>query len=128
MFVTLSILSNKLLSSKRNALHNFLNFILQNEGKSWSEFYRFVNRRKGNRENVPLLKDSNGGLITDPVAKANHLNNYYATVFGCERDTPNINPTHSDKTFTAKINVIRKGLKRLGVTNQSDPMAFLVPY
>ena len=60
--------SNKLLSAKRNALDNFLNFILQNEGKSWSEFYRFVNRRKGNRENVPLLKDGNGGLITDPVA------------------------------------------------------------
>ena len=117
-----------MLSAKRNALDSFLNFILQNEGKSWSEFYRFVNRRKGNRENVPAFKDGNGGLITDPVEKANHLNNYYASVFGCERDTPNINPTHSDKTFTAKINVIRKGLKRLGVTNQSDPMAFLVPY
>ena len=62
-------LSNKLLSAKRNALDNFLSFILQNEGKSWSEFYRFVNRRKGNRENFPLLKDGNGGLITDPVKK-----------------------------------------------------------
>ena len=61
-------LSNKLLSAKRNALDNVLSFILQNEGNSWSEFYRFVNRRKGNRENVPLLKDGNGGLITDPVA------------------------------------------------------------
>jgi len=103
-----------LLSAKRNALDSFLNFILQNEGKSWSEFYRFVNRRKGNRETVPALKDGNGGLITDPVEKANHLNNYYASVFGCERDKPNINPNHSDKTFTSKINVIRKRLKTIG--------------
>ena len=29
-------LSNKLFSAKRNALDNFLRFILQNEGKSWS--------------------------------------------------------------------------------------------
>jgi hypothetical protein len=51
--------------------------LLQNEGKSWSEFYRFVNRRKGNRENIPAIKDCNGRLITDLVDKANHLNNYY---------------------------------------------------
>ena len=99
-----------------------MNFILQNEGKSWSEFYRFVNRRKGNRENVPSLKDGNGGLITDPVAKANHLNNYYASVFSCERDIPNINPTNSDKTFTNKINVIRKRLKTIRGNKSVGPV------
>ena len=93
-------LSNKLLSGKRNALDNFLSFILQNEDKFWSEFYRFVNRREGNRENVPSLKDGNGGLITDPVQKANHLNNYYASVFSCKRDIPNINPTYSEKKLS----------------------------
>ena len=98
-----------------------MNFILQNEAKSWLEFYRFVNRRKGNRENVPALKDGNGGFITDPVAKANHLNNYYASVFGCERDIPNINPTHSDKTFTNKINVIRRRLKTIGTKKSVGP-------
>ena len=41
-------LSNKLLTAKRNALENFLSSVLHNEGKSWSELYRFVNRRKGN--------------------------------------------------------------------------------
>jgi len=114
-------LSNKLLSAKRNALNNFLNFIIQNEGKSLSEIYRFVNRRKGNRGNIPSLKGSNGGLIIDPVAKANHLNNYYASVFGCERDTPNINPTNSDKTFTTKIDVIRKRLKTIGSNKSVGP-------
>jgi len=45
--VKLKGLSNKLLA-KRNALDNFLSFILQNDCKAWSEFYRLVNRRKGN--------------------------------------------------------------------------------
>jgi len=58
-----------------------LSSVLQNDGKSWSEFYRFVNRHKGNRENIPTIKDCNGGLITDPVDKANNLN-YYAYVSG----------------------------------------------
>jgi len=90
----LNRLSKKLLTAKRNAQETLLSSVLQNEGKSWSEFYRFVNRRKGKRENVPAIKNCNGGLITDPVDKANNLNNYYASVFSCERDIPAINSTH----------------------------------
>jgi hypothetical protein len=71
-------LSKKLLTAKRNAQEIFLSSVLQNEGKSWSEFYRFANRRKRNRENNPSIKDCNGGLITDPVYKAHNLNNHYA--------------------------------------------------
>ena len=41
-------LSKKLLEEKRNAQKTFLSSVLQNEGKSWSEFYSFLNRRKGN--------------------------------------------------------------------------------
>jgi hypothetical protein len=51
-------LSKKLLSAKRNAQETFLSSVLQNEGKSWSEFYRNVNRRKGNRENIPADRKS----------------------------------------------------------------------
>ena len=54
-------LSKKLLTTKRNAQEIFLSSVLQNEGKSGSEFYRFVNRRKGNRENIQAIKDCNGG-------------------------------------------------------------------
>jgi hypothetical protein len=41
-------LSRKLLTAKRNVQETFLRSLLQNEGKSWSKFYRFVNRHKGN--------------------------------------------------------------------------------
>jgi hypothetical protein len=70
-------LSEKLLTAKRNAQETVLRSVLQNEGKCWSEFYRYVKRRKGNRENIPTIKDSNGGLITGPAEKANNLYNYY---------------------------------------------------
>ena len=39
-------LSRKLLTAKRNAQETFFSSVLQSEVKSWSEFYRFVNRRK----------------------------------------------------------------------------------
>jgi len=72
--------SKKLLTVKRNAQEIFYCSGLQNEGKSWSEFDRFVSRRKGNRENIPAIKNCNGGLITETVDKANNLNNYYDSV------------------------------------------------
>ena len=62
-------LSQKLLSAKRNAQETFLRSLLQNEGNSWAGFYRYVKRRKGNREVTPMIRDCNGGHITDPVEK-----------------------------------------------------------
>ena len=103
-----------MLTAKRNVQEIFLSSVLQNEGKSWSEFYRFVKRSKGNRENIPEIKDCNGELITYPVDKANNLNNYYASVFRCERNMPDINSTHSDKPFNIKIYIIRKRLAMIG--------------
>jgi len=100
----------KLFTAKRIVQETFLSSLLQKEGKSWSEFYRFENRSKGNRENISSIKGCNGGLITDPVDKANNSNNYYASVFSCGRDIPDINSTHSDNPFTIKISIIRKRL------------------
>ena len=110
-----------MLTAKRNAQEAFLNSVLQSEGKSWSEFYRFLNRRKGNGENILTIKDYSGGLITDPMDKANNLNNYYSSVFSCEWDIPGINSTHSDKPFTIKISVIRKRLAMIGRNKSVGP-------
>jgi hypothetical protein len=75
------------LSAKRNAQETFLRALLQNEGKSWAQFYRYVKRCKGNRENIPTIRDCNGGHITNPLEKANNLNDY-SSVFSYERDIP----------------------------------------
>ena len=102
--------SQKLLSAKRNAQETFLRSLLQNEGKSWAEFYRYIKRHKGNRKNIPMIRDSNGGHIRDPVEKANNLNNSYASVFCYDRDIVEIKTSHVYETFTIKTSIIKKRL------------------
>jgi len=118
------MLSNKLLTEKINAHETFLRSVLQNEGKSLSEFYRFVNSRKGNREiNVTIGDFNDGGLVRVAVEKVNNLNNSYASVFSCERDILDINSTHSDKRLIIKISVIRKRLATIGRNKSGGPDA-----
>jgi hypothetical protein len=35
---------------------DFLRSVLRNEGKCWTEFYKYVKRCKCNRENIPDIK------------------------------------------------------------------------
>jgi hypothetical protein len=114
-------LSMKLLTAKRSAQETFLSAVLQNESKTWLEFYTYVNRQKGYKENTPMIKDGNGGHITNPVGKANNLNNYYASVFSSERDIPETNSTYSEKPFTIKTNIIRKRLAKIGRRKSVGP-------
>jgi len=39
--------------------------VLNNEGKCWAGFYKYLKRRKGNRENIPAVKVCNSILVTD---------------------------------------------------------------
>jgi hypothetical protein len=114
-------LTHKLLSAKRNAQETFLRSLLQNEGKSWTEFYRYVKRRKGNRENTPTIRNCNGGHITDPVEKENNLNNYYAFVFSHEGNIPEIKISHWYEPFTIKISIIGKRLAMIGRNKSVGP-------
>jgi len=63
---------------------------------------------------IPVIKDNNGKLITDPTEKANSLNPYYASAFSCECNNPQIKLTESRKPFTININNIRKRLSAIG--------------
>jgi len=56
-------LSKRLLAAKKSATRGVLKSVLSKEGKCWSEFYKYVKRRKGNGENIPTIKDSNGRII-----------------------------------------------------------------
>jgi hypothetical protein len=69
-------LSKELLVVKRKAQETFLRSVLQNEGKCWAEFFKYVKRRKENREDIVAIKGYNDNLITDPIDKANSLNSY----------------------------------------------------
>lgn len=114
-------LSKELLVAKKKAQETFLRSVLQNEGSCWTEFYRYVKRRKGNRENIPAIRDHKGTLVTDPLEKANSLNFYYASIFSCESSNPEIQPTHSGKPFTININIIRKRLSAIGRKKSVGP-------
>jgi hypothetical protein len=83
-------LSKQLLLAQRNAQDRFLRSILNNEGWWWTEFYNYVKRCKGNRENIPVIKDINGRLITDSIEKANILNFYHSSVLSCEHSISQI--------------------------------------
>ena len=56
----------------------------------WSEFCNCVERRKGNREIIPAIKDHNQTIITDSTEKANILISCCASVFCCDRYVPGI--------------------------------------
>jgi hypothetical protein len=56
---------NQLIAANKSSKGAFLKSILRREGKIWSEFYKYVKRRKGNRENIPVIKECNGRIITD---------------------------------------------------------------
>jgi hypothetical protein len=64
-------LSKELLVAKRKAQETFLHSVLQNEGKCWAEFFKYVKRCRGYRENIPVIKGYNDNLVTDPTEKAN---------------------------------------------------------
>jgi len=72
--VELKRLSKELLATKKTQWETFLRSELRNEGNCWSECYRHVKRRKGNKEIIPAIKVHNGTIIANSTGKANFLN------------------------------------------------------
>jgi hypothetical protein len=110
-----------LLAAKTSAQEAFLKSILSKVGKCWSEFYKYVQRYKGNQETIPAIKDCNGRIITYPAEKANSLNFYYSTVFSSERNIPHILAENTDDPFTIDIKTIRKRIKAIGKNKPVGP-------
>jgi hypothetical protein len=69
--------------------------ILNNEGKCWPEFYKYIKRRKGFRENIAAIKHCNGRPIIDPIEKANSFNYYYSSVFSSDDNIQHIECANS---------------------------------
>jgi hypothetical protein len=85
-----------------------LRSVLRNEGNCWSEFYKYVKRRKGSRKIIRAIKDHNETIIMDSTEKANILNSYYASVFCCDSNIPEIELAISDETLIINTKVFRK--------------------
>ena len=107
--------------SKKTAKGEFLWSVLRNEGNCWSEFYKYVKRRKGNREIIPAIKDHNRTIITDTTEKVNILNSYYASVFCYNCNIPEVKLANLAETFITNTKVIRKMLAKIGKNKSVGP-------
>ena len=87
----------------------------------WSDFYKYVKRRKGNKENIPAIKDCNGRIFTDAIEKANTFNSYYSTVFSSEGNILHIQSENTDDPFTTDIKTIRRKIKATGKNKSVGP-------
>jgi hypothetical protein len=83
--------------------------------------FKYVKRHKGNRENIPVIKDHSGKLITEPLEKANALNSYFESTFSCKHNNPQIQSTDVGKPYTVSINCIRKRLAAIGRKKSVGP-------
>jgi hypothetical protein len=99
-----------LLLAKKNAQESFLRSVLRNEGKGWMEFCIYVKIRKSNREDIVVIKDVNGWLITDSIEKANSLNFYYSSLFSCESSISQVQCVNSYEPFAISTEIIRRRL------------------
>ena len=108
-------------AAKKSAQEAFLKSILSKEGKSWSDFYKYVKRRKGNKENIPAIKDCTGRIITDAIEKANTFNSYYSSVFSSEGNILHIQSEKSGEPFTTDIKTIRRSIKAIGKNKSVGP-------
>jgi len=114
-------LSKQLLAAKKSAQEAFLKSILSKEGKCWSDFYKYVKRRKGNKINIPAIKDCNGRIITDAIGKTNMFNSYYSTVFSSEGNILHIQGENTGDPFTTDIKTIRRRIKVIAKNKSVGP-------
>jgi len=76
---------------------------------------------KGNRENIPAIKDCNGRIITDAIENANTFNSYYSTVFSSEGNILDIQGENTGDPFTTDIKTIRRRIKAIGKNQSVGP-------
>ena len=77
--------------------------------------------RKGNRENIPAIKDSNGRIITDSIEKVISLNFYYSTVFSSEGNIPRKHGENTGRLFTIDIKIISRRIGAIGKNKSVGP-------
>ena len=114
-------LSKELHVAKKKADETLLRWVLQNESRCWTEFYKYIKRRIGNRENIPAIEEHNGMLITGPLEKAKFLNSYYVSLFSCESNNPQFQSNQSGKPFNISINTTRKRFSVIGREKSVGP-------
>jgi len=95
--------------------------VLNNEGKCWPEFYKYIKSCEGYRENIPAIKDCNGRPIIDPIENANSFNYCCSSVFSSEGNIQHIQCANSGEPFTIDMKIIRKMVAAIGKKKSTGP-------
>ena len=85
------------------------------------DFYKYIRRREGYRENIAAIKDCNGRIITDPAGKANSLNYYFSTIFSSEYSIPLIQEGNTTNAFNIDIKTLRRRVRSIGKNKSVGP-------
>jgi hypothetical protein len=80
-----------------------------------------VKRRRGNRKNIPAIKDCNGRIVTDALEKAIMFNFYYSTVLSSEGNILHIQGENTGNPFTTDIKTIMRRIKEMRKNTSVGP-------
>ncbi len=97
--------SKELERKKKIVQEAYLKNILDGKGNNWT-FYKYVRRRKGNKEDVPVIRENGSTLITDNRAKVDAFNKYFSSVFKNSTDHPFIQVCSVANQFNIEVNVL----------------------
>jgi len=100
---------------------DFFRTIFNNEGKCWPEFYKYIKRHKGYKENIAAIKDCNGQPIIHLIEKAYSFNHYYYSVISTEGNFQRIQCANCGKPFTIDTKIIRKRVLVMGKNKWIGP-------
>ena len=72
------------------------------------DFYKYVKRHKGNRENIFAIKDCNGRIITYAIEKANTFNSLLFDSIHTEGNILHMQAENTGEPLTIDIKTIRR--------------------
>ncbi len=105
--------SKELEREKKIAPEAYLKNILDGQGNNWTGFHKYVRRRNGNKEDIPVIRENGNTLITDNRAKADAFNKYFSSVFKNSTDHSFIQGSSVANQFNIEVNVLWNKVKSM---------------
>ncbi len=82
---------------------------------------KYVRRRKGNKEDIPAIRENGNTLYTDNREKADAFNKYFSSVFKNCTDHPFIQVSSVANQFNIEVNVLWNKVKSMKNGMSRDP-------
>ncbi len=83
------------------------------------QFFKYVRRRKGNREEIPSLRNGSNNLVVDEKQKVNIFNQFFASVYTGKRKIV-VNECEGEH-FVLNPSALRKRIAKIGNNKSTGP-------